>query len=218
MKMKTKFSRGIDGISNDFLKKTVHTLKLPLCIIMNRSLMSGEFPNGMKIAKVRALYKASGDSMLKDNYRPISLLPVFSKILEKYVYSKLVVHWEKNSVLHPKQFGFRKHHSTLDTFLLTVGEILNSMNDGMNVLSVFIDLRKAFDTINHQIIIDKLKKLGVRDTALTWFISYLADRQQVVSYQDCLSSPRNIEMGVPQGSLFGVLLFELHIDDIRRSL
>ena len=149
----------------------MNTLKMTLCILINKSLKEGVFPDKLKIAKVRPLFKA-GDEQNPDNYRPISLLPVISKILEKFVYVKLVSHLEKHNVLYYRQFGFRKHHSTVDAFATLVGETLKNFSENNYCLTVFIDIRKAFDTVQHSIILSKLEKLGVRDAELNWFTSY----------------------------------------------
>ena len=198
MAMQSKFSSGIDGISNDLLKKLVNSIRMPLCIIINKSLTSGVFPDGMKIAKVRALYKGGNEPSL-DNYRPISLLPMMSKMIERHIYLRLMSHMDKNKVIYPKQFGFRKNHSTQDAFALLTGEILSCFSKQFKMLTVFVDLKKAFDTVNHSIILRKLERIGVRDESLNWFKSYLSNRKQKVVYGDTQSDLKNLEMGVPQG-------------------
>ena len=180
-------------------------------------MTTGVFPRNMKVAKVRALYKA-GDSMLLDNYRPISLLPVISKILEKVVYLRLVSHLDVNDVLFPKQFGFRKSHSMTDAFITAVGELLTAFDPGFHMLSVFVDLRKASDTVDHKIILNKLEQLGIRGVAYDWFKSYIMDRRQVVCYQNATSVEEKLSCGVAQGSLLGVILFQLHINDMPQCL
>ena len=201
-KLQSKYSCGVDEISNVFLKRIVHSIKLPLYYVMNQSLVSGKFPEKMKVAKVHSLPKG-GDTLIKDNYRPISLLPVMSKILERYVYLRLVSHMDVNQVTYARQFGFRKGHSTSDAFAVTVGDILSSFSDNLHVLAVFIDLRKAFDTVKHSIILRKLECIGVRGIALDWFRSYLSQRKQIVYCCGEQSSPANVSIGVPQGSLLG---------------
>ena len=211
-------SQNTAGISNAFLKRIVNAIKVPLCYLINRSLNLGRFPSGMKIAKIRALYKNSGDTALLDNYHPISLLPVISKVLEHVIYVRLVSHMERNDIIYSKQFGFRQEHSTSGAFMLAVGEILNAQSDNMQLLSVFVDLRKAFDTVSHSVILAKLERLGIRGVALEWFQSYLSERKQHVEYDNCLSELHNITVGVPQGSLLGVIFFQLHINDMRACL
>ena len=216
-KMKTKFSSGINGLSNGFLKKIINSIKVPLCFVINQSLNTGEFPESMKLAKVNALFK-SGKDTCKDNYRPISLLPVMSKVIEKHIYLKVLSHMESNNILFPKQFGYRKDHSTADSCAVMIGEILSSFKEEMYFLSVFVDLRKAFDSVNHSMVINKLNSLGVRGKVADWFSSYLTNRYQQVHYSDSVSEQKKITAGVPQGSLLGVLIFQLHINDLYASL
>ena len=134
------------------------------------------------------------------------------------MYTRLVSHTEKNGTPFPGQFGFRKKHSTSDAFTLLVGNILNAMGEGFKLLSVFVDLKKAFDSVNHTIILRKLERLGVRGTALSWFASYLTNRQQCIMVGDCVSDFSSVDVGVPQGSLLGVILFQYHIDMLRCCL
>ena len=216
-KMQPKSSCGINGVSNAMLKRLIHVIKVPLCTIFNVSLTTGVFPELLKIAKVVPLHKG-GEKCLCDNYRPISLLPVISKVLEKIVYVRLVSHLDENDVFYSRQYGFRKKHSTMDAVVNLVSEILGSFEQNRMVLAVFIDLRKAFNTISHSLIIRKLECLGVSDIALTWFKSYLTGRSQCVSLGKSISAPTHLKVGVAQGSLLGVLLFNLVINDLYRSL
>ena len=142
-RLKAKQSAGLDGISNEFLKRIINSIKAPLCFVINKSLNLGIFPSSMKIAKVRALFKNTGECSNPDNYRPISLLSVLSKVVERIVYVRLVSHMELNEIIYPRQFGFRQGHSTNDAFTLLVGETLNALNDNFYLLSVFIDLKKG---------------------------------------------------------------------------
>ena len=178
-KMTCKRSTGPDGVSNYLLKKLISVIKTPLCVIFNKSLQSGVFPDLMKLARVLPLFK-SGDQSIPDNYRPISLLPVLSKVLEKIVYQRMVEYLDKNNVIFPRQFGFRKGYSTSDAVLNFVGNALKAFDDKMFVLAIFIDLKKAFDMVSHLALLSKLKNLGVTDTELSWFESYVKNRQQYV--------------------------------------
>ena len=121
-------------------------------------------------------------------------------------------------MIYPRQFSFRKGHSTVDAYTLLTGEIMNAFREDFHFLGVFIDLKKAFNTVDHQIILRKLERIGVRGISLDWFISYLTERKQMVVYKNCASEPREILTGIPQGSLLGVILFQLHIDGIRSCL
>ena len=174
----SKRSCGPDGLSNLLLKMLINVIKGPLCILFNKSLHHGIFPDLLKLVRVIPLHK-SGESIL-DNYIPISLLPFISKVLEKIVYQKLVEHLNINEVLYPHQFGFRKGHSTSDAVMNLVGETLHAFEDKSMVLSIFIDLKKAFDMVSHLVILVKLGKLGVSGTEYEWFTSYLTGRKQFV--------------------------------------
>ena len=217
MKMKDKLSSGHDGITNKFLKQIVHSVKFPLEIIYNKSLNEGIFPDLLKLAKVKPLYK-SDDPSICDNYRPISLLPVFSKVIEKIVYCRLCSHMEDNDILYSKQFGFRKRHGTSDAITNFVSNLYDALEKDFMICSVFIDLKKAFDTVSHSIVLEKLKSIGVQDVALMWFQSYLMNRQQFTELNDINSDCTEISTGVPQGSLLGVILFQLEINDMRNAL
>ena len=216
-RLKAKKSFGHDGISNEFLKKIINCIKYPLCVIFNKSLNSGIFPDQMKHAVVKPLFK-SGDVELCDHYRPISLLPVISKVLEKIVYYRVVSHMEKHNILYDKQFGFRKHHSTNDAVGVFISDLLKGWDNEMTVISIFIDLKKAFNTVSHKLILKKLELLGIENAKLGWFRSYLTNRMQITKVNDETSEPCVINTGVPQGSLLGVLLFQLLINDMTQVL
>ena len=215
--LKMKTSHGHDKISNVLLKKVVNSIRLPLLIIFNNSLKEGVFPDLMKKAKVRPLYKCDNPQIC-DNYRPISLLPVLSKVLEKIVYRRLTGHLESNDILYKAQFGFRSNHSTHDAIETFIGNCIEGLDRDLKCLCVFIDLKKAFDTVNHRIILRKLELMGVNGTALQWFESYLSDRKQYTEMDGFCSDTCAIDAGVPQGSLLGVLLFQLEINDMFKCL
>ena len=211
--LKPKTSTGLDGISNWFLKKIVNILKGSLCVVFNKSLSSSEYPELMKVAKVIPLHK-TGETNVLDNYRPISLLPVISKVLEKMVYKYTVSHLNENNVLYSRQYELRRKHSTVDAVMNFTAEVLTSFSDNRMVLSVFIDLRKAFDSVSHSTLFRKLEQIGIRDLELNWYKSYISGRKQRVSIGRYLSDPETLNTGVAQGSLLGVLLFQLIINDM----
>ena len=215
--LKPKKSCGLDGISNILLKRIISVIKRPLCQIINRSLSNGIFPDLMKIAKVQPLYKA-GDIALPDNFRPISLLPVLSKVLERVVFRSLSLHLKHENVIYPRQYGFRKDNSTIEAIMNLVGESLLGFDNNQMILSVFFDLKKAFDTVSHKLILLKLEKLGVRGIELEWFRDYLANCRQITHFNGKSSSVKSLHVGVQQGSLLRVLLFKIIINNLPRYL
>ena len=215
--LKRKCATGLDNIPTRFLKETAHIISKPLTHVINISLTTGVFPEDLKLARVNPIYK-SGSKHSFDNYRPISVLPALSKIFEKCVYHQLMTHLEDNNLLSENQFGFRRHRSTEHAITYFTDQIRKSMDKGQLTGAIFIDLQKAFDTISHGSIIDKLPSFGITETVQEWLTSYLFLRKQQVSYQGTMSTPCNILCGVPQGSILGPLLFLLCINDSIRSL
>lgn len=216
MSLRPKLSSGFDSISPKLLKETHEGVVAPLLHIINLSLATGIVPDKTKIAKVVPIHKSGSKSMI-NNYRPVSLLPTFSKILEKIVYKRLYSYFITNNILTESQYGFRKSRSTNLALLELQNRIIHYLSKNEFCVGFFVDLSKAFDTLNHSILLSKMAHYGVRGTALSWFESYLKDRSQFIEIDKVSSHRQNISCGVPQGSILGPLLFLLYINDITRS-
>ena len=189
-------------------------LDKPLLHIFNLSLQTGVFPDKLKIARVIPLFKG-GENYKLGNYKPISVLPCFSKILEKVMYNRFYKYLIDNRILYVKQFGIQEGHSTEHAIVQLVDQIRNSFKSKQYTLGDFVDLSKAFDTVNHKILIPKLENYGIRGKNSLWFISYLTNRKQFIKYNNVNSSFQKIACGVPQGSLLGPLLFLIYVNDIK---
>ena len=211
--MKSKTSSGPDELSMKILKLMKEYIAEPLAILATQSLSTGIFPDKFKIAKVLPLQKKRNNCCI-ENYRPISLLNSMSKILEKCAFNQLYTYFEANDLFHESQYGYRKLHSTELACLELVDDISKQLDNKQIPLCVFLDLSKAFDTLDHNILLSKLKHYGLRNISLQWFSSYLSNRVQYIESDGIKSSPTIIKTGVPQGSILGPLLFIIYMNDI----
>ncbi|XP_065667737.1 uncharacterized protein LOC136088025 [Hydra vulgaris] len=215
--LKRNKSSGIDVINSNIVIDCFNELKVPLFKIFKRSLNEGIFPDILKSAKVKPIYK-SGNKTDIGNYRPISILSIFSKIFERIVFNRLYAFFKNNDLFYSKQFGFQKSTSTEHAILHLINEIKNSFANGEFTLGVFIDLSKAFDTVDHKIMIKKLMMYGIRGVTCRWIADYLSKRtQSIYNGNNKLTNSSLISCGVPQGSILGLLLFLIYVNGLWRA-
>jgi len=200
--LKRNKATGSDGIPPNFLKDAASGISAPLSFIINLSLRTSSIPSDWKLAKVVPLHK-KGDSSLESNYRPISVLSVCSKILERAVHHQLIDFLEREELFSNSQYGYRKHRSTEHATIFLTDNIRKSIDKGNLLGALFVDLSKAFDTLSHAILLGKLKSYGIKGIALNWFKDYLFNRKQFCEIDGVKSELHHIVCGVPQGSILG---------------
>ena len=212
-KLKAKTSSGWDGLSVKLMKFIKSEIIPSLTLIINQMLHTGIFPDDLKIAKVIPLFKKDDDKLFT-NYRPISLLPSLSKVFEKVIFIQMYDFFQAKKLFYKSQYGFRSEHSTELATLELVNTILKQMDNDDIPFSIFLDLSKAFDTLDHKILTEKLVYYGFEGTPVKLIQNYLGNRKQFVEYCGTQSDTLDITTGVPQGSVLGPLLFIIYMNDI----
>ena len=208
---------GLDNIPARFVKDGAEIIAQPVRHIINLSLSVGKVPEDFKLARVVPLHKKNSKTEV-GNYRPVSVLNIMSKVVERVVFDQLYGYLSENKLLYELQSGFRSSYST-DTCLMYLTDYIRQECDkGRYTGMVMLDLQKAFDTVNHAILLQKLSALGMRDESVDWFRSYLSGRSQVVDVNGTFSSEHCITCGVPQGSILGPLLFLIYVNDMSAAV
>ena len=199
-------SSAIDGMSTMVIKDVFLAIPEQIAYLFNTSIDRGVVPNKWKIGTIVPLPKG-GDKNNVTNLRPVSLLPLPGKLLEKVMHKRISNHLEVNNILSSFQGGYRKNHSTVHTIADFTDDILRERNVGRFTLAIYIDLKKAFDTVDHTILVNKLERYGISDKTVKWMKDYLSNRKQRTLANGIMSSIENVTCGVPQGSILGPLMF-----------
>ena len=215
--MKVNKGVGPNSIPTKILKDYKSELSKPLRDMINTSFTTGMFPSALKVAHIIPVHK-NREKLDCDNYQPISLLSNISKIFEKMMHIQLTSFLNKNKVLSSFQFGFRKKHSTNHALISLTEMIRLALDNDQFVCGVFINLQKAFDTVDHKILLSKINHYGIKGIPYEWFKSYLTNRQQFTTVNNKQSELSSIEFGIPQGSILGPLLFLIYINDLSKAI
>ena len=211
--LKDSKSTGTDNIDTWVIKLAAQDILPALTHIINLSIQQSIFPSMWKHAKVVPLLK-KGDPLTAKNYRPVALLPIFSKILERVMFNQLVEYLDSNKLIHPNHHGSRSGHSTATALIQMYDKWVEDVDDGKMVGVMMVDLSAAFDMVDHVILLKKLELFGLDDLALQWMRSYLSGRSQSVYIDGCMSPPLSIDCGVPQVSILGPLMYILFTNEV----
>ena len=206
-------SSGMKQISSRLLKDALLAIPEQIALLFNLSLNTGIVPEAWKEGLITPIVK-KGDATNVNNLRPITQTPIVGKLLERYVTDHITDYLEENKLLYEGQGGFRKKHSTVRSAYSLVSDVCTAKNNREYTLAVFLDLSKAFDSINHVYLIEKLENIGIDGNVRTWIINYLRNRKQSVRLEGVFSEKQNVECGVPQGSVIGPMLFLIYVNDI----
>ena len=215
--IKVTKSSGLCNVASRICKDAFVVIVPQLVYLFNLSLATGIFPDSWKQATIIPLYKG-GNKTDVSNYRPVSLLPLPGKILEKIAHARLTLFLERERVISDNQGGFKKGFSTVSSIADLTDNLLTNVNKGLTSLAAFVDLRKAFDTVNHAILLSKLKCFGIAESNLEWCTNYLDNRSQKTLANGILSEARTVKCGVPQGSVLGPLFFILYVNDVQAAI
>ena len=210
-------SFGLDNIDTFSVKLVAKFILPALTHIINLSILSNKFPSSWKVSKVIPLYK-KGDSLDPKNFRPVAMLSILSKIMEKVVFIQIIEYMESNKLVHPFHHGFRANHSTATALIEMYDSWVETIERGQYAAACFLDLSAAFDVVDHSLLLDKLRLYGFTVSSLEWMSSYLCDRSQSVYVDGFLSNVLPIESGVPQGSILGPLLYTIFTNDLPEIL
>ena len=211
--LKSSSSCGLDSIDTKIIKLVKHQLLPVITHIVNLSISQRRFPCTWKVAKVAPLHKKE-EVIYPKNYRPVSLLLVISKVLERAIFEQMIRYLEENHLLHPSHHGFRSSHSTVTALVEMYDQWIEAFEHDKLSAVVMLDLSAAFDVVDHEILIQKLEIYGFEECYISWFRSYLSGRSQQVYVEGSLSDPLLLEAGVPQGSILGPLLYILFTNDL----
>ena len=216
-KFQAKMTKDTNDIDMKLIKETILEIAQPLTFICNLSFQTGIFPDAMKTARVTPIFK-HGDKHTFSNYRPISVLPQFSKIIEKIFVCRLDKYLEKFQLLNDHQYGFRNNRSTSMAIMDLIENISTAIDSKQHSIGIFLDLKKAFDTLDHNILLQKLEKYGFRGPTYRWLQNYLLNRYQYVQIDNCKSEMLKVRCGIPQGSIIGPKLFIIYINDLGKAI